>query len=96
MKVIKVKLSELSDDPMKYKLPQTSVISRQFGFWKKEYTLSGSYSTNMLYLIQDLANILETNGVKCKITSFTEPERGQNVYNLWVRTKLPIKVEYIP
>ena len=96
MKVIKVKLSELSDDPRKYKLPQTSVMSMHFGFWKTKYTLFGSYLTNMLYLIQELANILETNGVKCKITSFTEPESGGNVYNLWVRTRYPTTVEYIP
>ncbi|MBN1177197.1 MAG: hypothetical protein JXA51_05910 [Dehalococcoidales bacterium] len=94
MKVIKVKLSELSDDPRKYKLIQTSVMSRIFG--KEEYTLFESYQTNLLYIIQELANILHANGIKCEITSFTEPERGQNIYNLWVRTRHPTAVEYIP
>lgn len=95
-KVITVRLSELSDDPRKYQLPQSVVLTRQFGFWREEYTLYASYLTNVLYLIQDLASIFEAHGVKCKISSFTEPERGRNVYNLWVRTKSPVRVEYIP
>jgi len=96
MKVITVRLSELSDDPRKYQSPQTVVLTRQFGFWREEYTLYASYLTNILYLVQDLASIFEANGVKCRISSFTEPERGRNVYNLWVRTKSPVRVEYIP
>ncbi len=95
-KVITVRLSELSDDPRKYQLPQSVVLTKQFGFWRKEYTLYASYLTNALYLIQDLASIFEAHGVKCKISSFTEPERGRNVYNLWVRTKSHVRVEYIP
>jgi hypothetical protein len=71
-------------------LPKTAEIQRKDG-----YFLICSFQTGKLYLIQEIASALEHQKIKCDISSYTNPENGSNIYNLWGKAKFSFEVRFV-
>ena len=71
-------------------LPRTAELKRRDG-----YSLVRSFQTKRLDIIQEIAEALGEYTVSCDITSFTNPEDGSNVYNLWAKANFTFSVRFV-